>query len=181
MAFALKIDLRGDREVKAALDGVKEGVKNRVVKAAAAKQARKAARSAKQLAPRGPSGRLKASEGTKFKSYRDRAVWVYVVGARFGFAKVVNGRKYDPVYYAHLVEGGRRNTVRPKKGKALKLHSLGGLVRGKASPYPGSRFMERSWRSLSGSGLSEMKADILAGVAREAAKYASKGKTIYRR
>ena len=52
VGISITVDPRSVAAVKAALEGVKQGVQNRVVKAALAKQARKSARVVKDTAPR---------------------------------------------------------------------------------------------------------------------------------
>lgn len=64
------------------------------------------------------SGLLRKSLGRKTKTYRQNGVVVGVVGPRKGFAKVIDGKRVDPVKYAHLVEGGRK-AVKANKAKVL--------------------------------------------------------------
>mgnify|MGYP000007505271 CR=1 FL=1 len=90
--------------------------------------------------------------------------------------KRFKGRKVDPVKYAHLVEGGRGMTV-PKLKKAL---ADGETVFGKrvraVAPKP---FMKPAAAYAMQAGAAEIAAGVKAGIAREAAKYAAKGKSIY--
>lgn len=57
-------------------------------------------------------GLLKRSIGVKVKKYKRAGIVLTMVGPRSGFGMEVDGRKRDPVYYAHLQEGGHR-IVRP--------------------------------------------------------------------
>lgn len=203
----VSVEVRGGPELAAALAGVKAGVANRVMKAAGRKQAAKAAKVAKAHLRGQRTGQLKRSIGAVYRAYRKSKVWVFVVGPRKGFrtqvaavpksarnrlirvlgkqrGRTVSGRqvhrivgKYvDPVKYAHLVEGGRK-AVSPVKAKVL---ADGAFVYGKRVwAVPPRPFMAPAGAAVAGSG-SEMVADVNAGIAREAAKYAAKGKSILR-
>ena len=197
--FQFRYDPRSTAAVKAALDGVKFGVTNRVVKAAVAKQSRIAAKEAKQDAPRGPSGNLKRSIGVKFRSYKAAQVWVFAVGPRTHFEDVhpavgPNGqivyRKTVATKIAHLAEGGRRG-VGVVKAKWLAFVTVRGNARAKRARKPDRvvyakkvraahafRFVERAYQRLV-TRTGQIETDIVAGIKREAAKYAAKGKSIY--
>jgi hypothetical protein len=183
--FRVLIDPTSSAAVRAALDGVKRGVVNRVVKAAVARQARAASRIAKASAPRGPSGAFRRSLGMKFKSYRKAAVWVYLVGARFDVTGTDpnTGRRTVPAFYAHLAERGRR-AVAAKKKTLLRFFPAGakGPVYSRAvRPARGTPAITRAWRSVrSGAAAAEIERDVLAGLKRIAAAYAARGKSIYR-
>lgn len=201
----LKVGLSGGAETAAAFAGVKTGVRNRVLKAACGKQARKAVKVAKAYLSRRRTGQLGRSIGSVYKSYRSGDVWLYVAGPRKGFKVRVSdltaagprvalkklGKRsraglterqalrflqsyVDPAKYAHLVEGGRK-AVRPVTKRVL---AGGGVVYGKSAfgvqPRP---FMHPAAAAVAGS-KAEMVADVRAGIDREAAKYAAKGKTI---
>ena len=205
MKFSVKVGLAGQKDVAAALAGVKAGVRNRVLKAAAGKQARKAAKVAKGALVPHRTGQLKRAISYVYRSYKSGKVWVYVAGPRKGFKVRVSdltaagqraalrklGKKrraglterqalkfvqsyVDPVKYGHLVEGGRK-PVRVKRRKVL---AGGGVVYGRhafgVQPRP---FMAPAAAAVAGSS-AEMAADLKAGIDREAAKYAAKGKSI---
>lgn len=180
--FTARLDPREVRAITAALAGVKAGVANRVVKAAVAKVARGAAKQAKKLAPVGDSGLLRKSIGVKFLARKRAGTWEYRVGPRRGFARKGGGRGRDPVRYAHLAEFGRK-AVAPKKKKALAIRPPAGgvVVRRKAGAAAGRPFITPTWRDVQTRGTARIAADVRAGVAREAAKYKARGKSIYAR
>ena len=90
--------------------------------------------------------------------------------------KRFKGRKVDPVKYAHLVEGGRE-IVSPKSKKAL---SDGETVFGRrVRAVRAKPFMRPAAAYALQAGAAEIAAGVKAGIAREAAKYAAKGKSIY--
>lgn len=175
--LTITVDRNTQRDVARALAGVKLGVQNRVVKAAMAKAARAAAKASKRLAPVGDSGRLKRSIGVRFKSRPKSGRWEYKTGPRRGFAGSAGGRKRDPVRYAHLAEFGRKAVV-PTKKKALFLKPLG-VVRKRAGAAAGRPFVTPVWEGLRLTAPRRIAADVKAGVAREAAKYKARGKSIY--
>lgn len=173
------VDVRSRRDVAAALAGVKAGVQNRVVKAAVAKVARLAAKAVKKGAPASRTGALKRSIGTSYKSRPKAGQWTYKAGPRKGFTTTTtDGRKVNPVNYAHLVEGGRKE-VRPKRKSALRIAA--GVVRKRAQAVAAKPFVAPVWRGVQGRGVAMIGRDIKAGIAREAAKYKAKGKSIYAR
>lgn len=177
--LTLTVDKASQRDIARALDGVKSGVANRVVKQAVAKVAREAAKTAKRLAPRGPSGMLKRAIGTSFKGQPRKGKWTYKVGARRGYAATVAGKKVDATRIVHLAEFGRK-AVAPTRKKAMLLGSLG-VVRKRARAARGQPFITPAWRSVETAGVGRIAADVKAGVAREAARYAARGKSIYTR
>jgi hypothetical protein len=86
------------------------------------------------------------------------------------------GLKVNPAKYAHLVEGGRRAVGSKNK----KVMSDGKTLFGrKAKGVAAKPFMRPAMAALNQSGRGEIAADVKAGIAREAAKYAAKGKSIY--
>lgn len=115
---------------------------------------------------------------------RARKIWRKITGRKAPkkprvakrVVKSFGGLKVDPVKYAPLVEGGR-GMVSPKWKRALSdgRNIYGRLVRAvKARP-----FMRPAAKAIETSGPSEIAADVKAGISREAAKYAAKGKSIY--
>lgn len=202
MALQLRftLDLNSSAAVKAALDGVKRGVQNKVIKAAVQKQARAAAKVAKEHTPRGASGALKKSIGFIYRSYQSRTVWVFVIGSRkdgfddwqptVGKTGQVEYRRHVPHKIAHLAEYGRQALV-PTAAKILSFVSLKGNRWQKRKRKEGpvvytprvkesrqSFFMRRGYTYLLGK-KSAIMADIVAGIYAEARKYQAKGKSIY--
>jgi hypothetical protein len=89
--------------------------------------------------------------------------------------KRFKGLFVDPTKYAHLVEGGRK-TVTPTKKKVL---SDGTNIWGtSAHRVKAAPFMRPTLNQMSNSN-AEIAADVKAGLSREVAKYAKKGKSIY--
>lgn len=184
--FTAKFDPRSVAAVQRALEGVKQGVANRVIKGAVAKQARLVARQAKAAAPRGPTGLVKRSIGSVYKVYKQKQVWVFVIGPRTRFTAVSpTGEKVSAVRVAHLAERGRARVS--ASAKLLRIPLLKGArkksVKGFAfvksvRPAAGTHFIEKAWHSLQGR-KQQLSDDILKGIMREAAKYAAKGKSIY--
>ncbi len=203
LTMKFHLDLSSERAVQAALDGVIEGVKNRVLKQAMGKVARQGAKYAKAKTPVGSTRFLRDSIGTRYKSYQRGLVWVYVIGPRKGMGGLgpgtpipgggVNARKYDPVRYAHLAERGR-GPVTVKKAKVLAFFMLKprranatkptrrrishAVFTPRVGPAKAQPFMAPAYSFLA-SLKSGAVQDILAGIQREAAKYAAKGKSIY--
>lgn len=203
LTLKFSLDLTTSRRVQAAIHGVLESVKNRVLKQAIAKVARAGAKYAKSKTPVGSTRFLRDSIGTKYKSYQRGLVWVYVIGPRKGMGGMgpgvplpnggVGARKYDPVKYAHLAERGRGPVV-PKKAKMLAFFVLKNrrknaktMTRRKIShavftkgvgPAKAQPFMKPAYGFLGTMRQSAIR-DVLAGIQREAAKYAAKGKSIY--
>lgn len=178
-SLTFQIDRSTQRDIARAIDGVKVGVANRVVKQAIAKVARAAAKTAKAMAPVGPSGALKKAIGTSFKGQPRVGRWTYKVGARRGYSRYASGRRVDSTRYVHLAEFGRR-AVTPTGKQAMRLTSLGNIVRKRAKAARGRPFLTPAWRRVEAGGLSRLAADVRAGINREAAKYAARGKSIFR-
>ena len=202
----LKVSVTGGPEVAAAIRGVKAGVANRVLKSAVSKQARKATKIAKSKLKGGRTGQLAKSIGYVYRVYRSKTIWVYVIGPRKGYrmridalpersqkrlvrllgkrkrrkltaaqTRILLQKTVDPVKYAHLVEGGRKS-VKPRARKILSDRTT---VFGKQARAVGAKpFMRPAATAIQSSG-AEVLADVKAGIEREAAKYAKKGKSIY--
>jgi len=176
----------------AALEAVKYGVRNRILKAALAKPARKAAKEERAHAPRGPTGVLKKSMGTRYKSYQQHTVWVYAAGPRAGFEATnpATGGRVVPTYYSHLAEGGRKANdalLAPYMRFALfKGHSM--QKRGRKFSHwvyathvrraVGFYFAATAARSVVTGGKA-VERDILIGIYNEAAKARVKGGSIF--
>lgn len=191
MQFRAYVDPASDRAVRAALEGVKQGVRNKVVKGGVGKAARMAARRAKASIPKGPTGAYKASIGVKFKSYRGAAVWVYVIGPRKGmarpnprpFAKGYSPASFDPVRYGHLVEGGRK-AVGPAAARFLRFYPRPkGLAlvftRRPVAPVAGGHQIRKQRDWLAAQGGAVAVAETLRLFQQEAARYAAKGKGVF--
>ena len=89
---------------------------------------------------------------------------------------VFKGKRISPARYAHLVEGGRR-AVGPKKARMM---SDGQTIFGsKAQAVQAKPFMRPANAMIQQTGPGEIAAGVRAGITREAAKYAAKGKSIY--
>lgn len=202
LTLKFHLDLSASKQVQAALKGVIDGVRNRVLKQSIGKLARIGAKVAKAKAPMGATRFLKNSIGTKYKAFNRGLTWVYVIGPRMNMGGMGPGvpqpggaigmRKYDPVRYSHLAEHGR-GPVTVKKAKTLAFYTLKGNSTSKrrrgiagevftraVGPALGQPFIGPAYRHI---GTGAMKRfviqDILAGIQREAAKYQAKGKSIY--
>lgn len=81
-----------------------------------------------------------------------------------------------PYRYAHLVEGGRPET-RPRKARIM---ASGRTAYGRqADAVPAKPFMKPASQAIQRTGVREVQQDIELFIHREAAKYASRGKSIY--
>lgn len=191
MRFQAYVDPTSDRAVRAALEGIKQGVRNKVVKGGVGKVARIAAKQVKASIPKGPTGAYKAAVGVKYKSYRGAAVWVYIIGARKGmarpnprpFAKGYSPAAFDPVKYGHLVEGGRKS-VGPVRARMLRFYPQPkGLnlvfTRRPVAPVAGGHQIrkQRDWLQSQGGAIAV--AETLRLFDRECARYAAKGKSVF--
>lgn len=177
----VKFDVRGLPEVKAAFEGVKAGVQNRVLKAALRKVASTANKTAKSGVTGRRTGQLKRSVGLVYRAYRKGGGFAFVVGPRKGF-KVINpetGKNVDPVFYAHLVEGGRR-AVAPVNKRVLATGAKGrGAIIGKtAAAVAGEPFVGPARARAATEVKARVPGEVAKGVAAEARKYAKKGKSI---
>lgn len=128
---------------------------------------------AKATAPR-ETGTLKQSIGIKIKTYPKRGTVVTIVGPRAGFGIEYEGRKRDPVYYAHLQEGGHRvvaaNTLgtrfSKKVGNLIKVKGSGAVL-GRVPPRP---FLQPALKSNQAVVVAILRTELAAFVAKEAAK-----------
>lgn len=119
MGFGVKLE--GAKELRRKLERLTAAQQRRVVRPAVTKALSPVVKQAKRNVPV-VTGLLKKSIGKKVKAYtRSGVVWGGV-GPRGGFEGVgPDGRKRNPVFYAHLVELGTMHT--PAKSpfrKALK-------------------------------------------------------------
>lgn len=114
MPFKIKAQVEGAKEVLAAIGGLADKLKKKLLKKAVGEAGRLVLKRAKQLVPR-DSGLLKKSLGRKVKVYRNTGTAVAIVGPRKGFRQPVTRAKgrwkprtetADPIKYAHLIEQG---------------------------------------------------------------------------
>lgn len=206
LTMKFHLDLSTEKAVQAALKGVIDGVRNRVLKQSIAKLARAGAKVAKAEAPVGATRFLRDSVGTRYRSYQRGLVWAYVIGPRKGMGGMGPGtplpgggmgaRKYDPVKYAHLAERGR-GPVQVKKAKVLAFYVLKkrranaktktrrktshAVFTPRVGPAAGQPFMAPAYAYIGSPAMRRMVIrDIELGIYREAAKYANRGKSIYK-
>ena len=190
ITFKIQVDLGSVRELDQMFEGVKNSVRNRILKQSMGKVARRTAKVAKERAPKGPSGTLKKSMGTRYRSYQKGLVWVYAIGPRRGFkgfAPHQPKRRYDfvPTKYAHLAERGRGPLVAKNYPKMLfypTATATARIARYKVGPARGFRFMEKAYKMLESPSARFARfliEDIKASIDRQAEKYASRGKSIY--
>lgn len=124
MALRIKAKLEGGAEVEKRLRALKPGKARAITRKAANAAIGIPMKAAKQAAPVGESRLLRKSIGRKITTYPSGVV-VALAGPRSGFARMVvikrvffggnhpylsrlegQSRKYNPVFYAHLTEGG---------------------------------------------------------------------------
>lgn len=123
MSFAIRGKIGGLGDVFRKLDGVKNALRNRILRAAVGDGMKVVLDAAKAGAPR-DSGLLRRSLGRRVKVYRNSGVVVGIVGPRTGFKEAVATKRGRTVTrnatkYAHLVElGTRRMAARPFLGPA---------------------------------------------------------------
>lgn len=132
MTFKIKSEVNV-KDLMSSLDGLKNAVKNRILKKAVNKGCKIILKAAKAKAPR-ETGLLKKSLGSKVKVYRNTGVVVGIVGPRKGFRQEVlrkKGRWFpamvisDPIRYAHLVElGTSHSQAKPFLGPAVNDSSV---------------------------------------------------------
>ncbi len=82
----------------------------------------------------------------------------------------------QPWRYAHLVEGGRV-AVGPRKKKVMS--DKASVFGRDAAGVKGRPFMKPAAAMLDAGAMAEIAADVEIGLAREVAKYAKKGKSVY--
>jgi len=177
------VDPLASAEVREAFSAVKRGVVNRVVKEAIAKVARSAAGAARRAAPRGNTQAMRKSVATKYRTYKSKAVWVYLIGPRRGAAVYdpVSNRRHDPAKVAHLAERGRR-AVAPTRKKSLRFFArqrMTAIFARGAAAYGGAHFMAAAWREVRRGAGGRIERAVLEGIERIGAAYAAKGKSIF--
>lgn len=108
MPFGIRAELSGIREVMARLEGLKPGKVRRIHRKVLNEVTKPVLKTAKSLVPR-RTGQLRKSLGRKVRTYPS-GVTVGVIGPRNGFLIVKDGKRINPVKYAHLVELGTRHS-----------------------------------------------------------------------
>jgi len=175
---SLPVRVEGVSEVQQALDGVKTGVGNRVLRGTLRKVASRANKTAKAGAPR-RKGLLKRSIGVVYRRpKRKGGSFAYVVGPRKDITGTADGRKAVPAKYAHLVEHGRK-AIRPKKSKLLANKAAGVVFGLTVKAVAGRPFMWPAADEARTAMATTIPADVRRGVKSEAKKYRRKGKTVY--
>lgn len=174
---AIGARVEGTSATVAALKGIKAGVANRVLREslrALATITNKRAKNALRVRRSGLTGK---SIGIVMR--KGKAGPVAVVGPRKGFARPgPDGRPHDPVKTAHLVEGGRKE-VRPKTKKVMANKAVPEAIYGKqADAVAAKPFMKPAADYTRTVGPKRMAKLVKDGIAREAAKYKAKGKSI---
>lgn len=118
------------------------------------------------------SGQLRQSIGVKVKVYKKDGNVAFIVGPRSGFGIEYAGRKRDPIYYAHLIEGGHKVVARhslkvrkKKKGFGFVRASGTGITIGHVPALP---FLKPALESNPNAVAAAMAADLGAFVEREA-------------
>jgi HK97 gp10 family phage protein len=116
----IKIDVAGLDALKRRLEALPRAVRNRVVRKAVNAGSTIVLQAARRKVPV-RSRVLKKSLGRKNKTLKTG--YVSIIGPRRGHrTQTASGRPYDPVFTAHLVEGGTKPhqiTIRQRKGKTL--------------------------------------------------------------
>lgn len=117
----------------------------------------------------GPAGgTLKKALGRKTKTYPgDNGAVVGIVGPRKGFATVIDGKRIDPVKYAHIEEHGRAVvTIRKKKvlSDGTKIYGV------KVKEYRGRPFLYRAASQNTSATQAAMARACWTGIAAELQK-----------
>lgn len=151
-AIRVQPDLMSIRAVQDAIATLKYGIVNKAMKTGATKGARRTVPDAKsRLKAHKRTGQLEKSVSVKYKGYQK--AWVVLLGPRKGFLgnnaswMSPNATRINPIKYAHIVEGGRGQEVRPRTAKAMPIfvRKLDALKRSRASSgVPASRIPFRS-------------------------------------
>ena len=175
----VSVHVSGIADIAAAFKGVKEGVKNRVVKTAMRGLASRANKRAKAGVAKGPTGQLKRSIGIKYRSYRSKGIWVFLIGPRRGYRTIgKDGRPVNPIHYAHLVERGRA-AIRPIKKTVLANRAAGVVFGRRVAPVAARPFMSPALQDMQLAAPGHLRSQIPRLLAAEVARYAKRGKSIY--
>lgn len=175
----MKLAVQGDDAVKAALEGVKQGVVNRVVKGVLRKAASRVNKRAKAGLRGANVGNVRKAVGAKYKARPAKGVFFFVIGPRTGMkAMGRSGRMTDPAKVGHLIEGGRK-AVQATNKRVLANRAQGVFFGRAVAAVQPAPFMAPAYDDLQRSAAAMLRSDVPAGIAREAAKYAAKGKSIH--
>jgi hypothetical protein len=183
-----RITTAGEEDIKKALDGVRDAVRNKVLKDAIKGVGKNGSRKQKTLLKNKRTRQLHRSLGMKFQSYRRGTSFIVVLGPRRGF-KIIGpgGRTVNPTQYAHLLERGRKS-VRAKKTSLFGRRGVMTFVitkgRGKGfrrsrqvRAFAGRPFMRPTLDYLKMVAPWIMRDIITRGVESQAAKWAAKGQS----
>lgn len=176
----IKVRIRGLEQTLRALDGVKRGVRNRVIRAAVNAASTPVLKEIKSRVPK-ETGLLRRSIGRKMWTAKRTGTVIAIIGPRRKFRQQVIAKKgwrkgkirhsdstfSDPTKYAHLVEYGVDPHFMPKRG----------AVHPGAAPQP---FVRPGWLATKGIAEAIIRKRIEEGVHSEARKYAKKGKSIFK-
>jgi hypothetical protein len=191
LSIKMSIAKAEEAAVQSALAGVKKGVANRVLRSAIAKMARIGAKAAKSNIRRERTGSLRKSIGIRSRTYRGGESQIAVIGARRSFRTVGDdGKTVNPAKYSHLLERGRKAVVAKGGGLSFTVGAVRAKGRRAAVPgqkivvkrvraFTGDPFMEPAVPAVQSAYSSQFVRDVREGLAREVAKYAAKGKSVY--
>lgn len=189
----INVTIEGAEEILKSLEGVKTGVKNRVLRKAIRAALKPVLNAAKANVPveQGVSPRnwLKKSLITRIATLRRDGV-IGLVGPRTKYETEMTfkprtiqiggrtvtlqakPRKYLATKYAHLTEFGvKPHTITPKSGP----------FKGRAIQHPGvqaKHWLQQAWNATKAQAASILQQEVAVGLAAEVEKYAAKGKTV---
>ena len=166
------IGIEGDKKLMHLLSRLPDQVFARVVGKATAKAATPVSRTAKRLAPK-QFGILRKSIGKKTVKYRRTQTVLTYVGPRLGFKQMApDGRYRNPVFYAHLMEGGHNivragslGQQRSAKGDRLIRAKGTGQIIGRVAAQP---FMRPAYERNRAEILRIFRQELGTGIRREA-------------
>ncbi len=154
----------GVTAAKASLQQVMASTKDRGIRKFARAQVKAAQREAS-------SGQLWRSIGFVVKTYKGGVITVGIVGARGGFGITFHGKPRDPVYYAHLVEGGTKPHALGKGSSRRKSKQHGNMHPG-TKPRP---FLRPAWDATESEVQDVITAEMQRGIEKAMAKHMSRG------
>lgn len=144
------MSLKGDKALIKALDQLKSSTKKKFIRQSVNKSLTPMLKTAKKNCPK-QHGLLKKSLGRITKTdKRSGNVWARI-GARKGFAKVIDGKNVDPAKYAHLVELG-------------------------TSKKAGNHFLSKAFEVEKNKTLKTVETELISKIENEAKKLAAKSK-----
>lgn len=103
-SLKMKAEIVGIKELMQTLDKFTGAVQRKILRPALNAEGTKVLKQAKSNVPV-LTGLFKKALGRRTKTYKDGGV-VVIVGPRHGYKTMIGGVSRNPVYYAHLVEGG---------------------------------------------------------------------------